>query len=142
DGARLAFAAARHDDWDLTRAVDVFTVDAGGGEPARLTATDLAYSNPVWSADGTTIAVHVTDERTTPRHSQIALLDVDSGARRVLTEDLDRQCAPFGTVNRPVWDGGELWFAAEDGGNVHLYRYGSDDVEVVVGGDRWVTGYD
>src|SRR6185295_16675599 len=68
--------------------------------------------------------------------------DVDSGSVRVLTAELDRQCAPFGVNNRPVWDGGERWFVLEGAGNVHLYRYGSGDMEAVVAGDRWVTGFD
>ena len=100
DGRRVAFVAARHENWDLTRAVDLFVMDADGGEPVCLTGTDLAYSNAVWSPDGATVAVHVSDERDTPRHSQIGLVDVDSGRLRMLTEELDRQCAPYGVANR------------------------------------------
>src|SRR5439155_14214992 len=84
DGTRLAFTSARHDDWDLVRAVDLFVVDVAGHadeEPQRLTKTDLSHASPVWSADGTRIAVVATDEETSPRHSQVAVVDVESGDR-------------------------------------------------------------
>ena len=142
DGRRLAFTAARHDDWDLTRAVDVFVVGVEGGEPQRVTGTDLLYADPVWSPDGSQVAVHVSDERTTPRHGQIGIVDIASGALRVITERLDRQCTPFGVTGRMAWDGDGVWFAVEDAGNVHLYRAGSGEVEAVVSGERCVTGFD
>ncbi|HMK93743.1 MAG TPA: S9 family peptidase, partial [Thermoleophilia bacterium] len=45
----------------------------------------------------------------------------------------------------PIWDGDDLVFIAEDHGNVHVYRVaadGSGSPELLVGGEREVTGYD
>jgi hypothetical protein len=47
---------------------------------------------------------------------------VASGKEKVLTASLDRNCAPFGTTLPPTWIGGDLLFAVEDRGNVHLYQ--------------------
>jgi dipeptidyl aminopeptidase/acylaminoacyl peptidase len=136
DGSRIAFTAARHADWDLTRTVDVHVVAVDGGEPVCVTGTDLAYHAVAWSPNGDTLAVLVADETTAPRHNQVGLVDVATGALRVITTALDRQCA------LPVWDGDSLWFSVEDHGNVHLYRAGSGPLDAAVTGERWVSGYD
>ncbi|MCA1830299.1 MAG: S9 family peptidase, partial [Actinobacteria bacterium] len=56
DGKRIAFASARHDDWDIEPDTDIFVVDAAGGEPEQLTDTDGFCAMPSWSPDGTRIA--------------------------------------------------------------------------------------
>jgi dipeptidyl aminopeptidase/acylaminoacyl peptidase len=148
DGRKLAFTSTRHDDWDLDRAVDLFVVDVAPSgsvaDPTRLTGTDLSYASPSWSPDGRRIAVTVSDEVTIPSHSQQAIVDIETGQVTVLTAALDRQCAPHGASREPVWDGEDIWFTYDDGGNVRLARVTSTggDIEVVVGGDRWVTGFD
>jgi dipeptidyl aminopeptidase/acylaminoacyl peptidase len=146
DGAELAFAAGRHDTWDLDYAVDLYTVDAsGGGEPQRLTETGPAYARPSFSPDGPLIAFHRGDDRSAPRHTQVGLLDRASGEVRILTASLDRNCAPYPASRGPVWDGNDLLFLVEDSGNSHLYRVaadGSGKPELVVGGDRQVGALD
>jgi dipeptidyl aminopeptidase/acylaminoacyl peptidase len=75
----------------------------------------------------------------------VGVLDLSSKQERVLTAALDRQCAPHPSFREPVWDGGDVLFAVEDAGNVHLYRVAADregKPEKVVGGDRWVTAFD
>ena len=146
DGGRIAFASAREDDWDLRPVRDLYVVDASGGEPSRLTGGDGATEQPSWSPDGGRIAYllypAVFDD---PRHSQVAVVDVASGQRRVLTESLDRNCNPYPAIREPIWDGEDLLFAVEDSGNTHVYRIpadGSGKPELVVGGDLMVTGYD
>jgi dipeptidyl aminopeptidase/acylaminoacyl peptidase len=135
DGTRLAFTSARHDDWDLTRAIDVYVVDVDGGDPVRVTATDLAYHAVEWAPGGDSIAVLVSDETSAPRNSQVGVVDAATGGLRVLTAELDRQCTP------PTWDGDLHWFSVEDHGNVHLYRAGSGPVDAVITGDRCVSAY-
>ena len=146
DGTRIAFVSARHADWDIAPGEDIHLVSADGGEPTMLTATDGFATLPSWSADGSRIAYAFTpglfDD---PRHAQIAVVDVESGERRLLTETLDRNSSPYPEMREPIWDGEDLVFAVEDAGNTHLYRVpadGSEAPERIVGGDVSVTGFD
>ena len=146
DGSRIAFAAMRHDDWDVEPAQDIYLVDREGGEPRCLTRSDGWCEYPSWSPDGKKIAFiysqGIYDE---PRHGRVAVLDVATGDIEVLTGSLDRNCGIYPPIREVVWDGDHIYFPVEDRGNTHLYRVpadGSDRPEVVIGGDLWITGYD
>ena len=146
DGTRLAFGAQRHDDWDIVLASDIYVVDASGGEPEAVTGTDGSAGHPTWTPDGSSIAFAYTPGiMDDPRHGQIAVVDLASKAQRLLTASLDRTCTPYPIIREPLLDGTDVVFAAEDHGNVHLYRVpldGSAEPTRVVDGDRTVTGYD
>ena len=146
DGTRIAFASARQEDWDTELVRHLFLVDTDGGEPVRLTRDDGWHEAPAWSPDGSLIACRFSAGGFDfPRHGQIAVIDGASGARRVLTASLDRNCAPYPEIREPVWDGATLLFALEDRGNNHLYRVRADGAgapEPVVDGELWVTGFD
>jgi dipeptidyl aminopeptidase/acylaminoacyl peptidase len=146
EGSRIAFASARQDDWDLSTVTDLYLVDSGGGEPERLTAMDGSCGMPSWSPDGSRIAYHfipgVFDD---PRHGLIAVLEVASRARSLLTADLDRNAVPYPPVREPIWDDEDLLFAIEDGGTQPLYRVpadGSAPPRPAFGEGSWLTGYD
>lgn len=146
DGRQIAFASGRHPDWDIELFQDVYVVDADGGQPRKLTASDGWCEAPSWSPDGRCIAYQfrpgVMDD---PRHAQIAVLDVDTGERRVLTASLDRNCAPYPAVREPIWEGQTILFGIEDAGGTPLYRVpadGSTQPEPVTGGQMLITGYD
>ena len=117
-----------------------------GGEPTRLTASDAWHEAPSWAPDGSLIACQFTpggfDE---PRHGQIAVLDADTGERRILTAALDRNCVPYPPLREPIWDGETLLFSLEERGNTLLYRVRADGTgaaEPVVAGELMLTGYD
>ena len=146
DGRRIAFASLRQDDWDIELLQDVYLVDAQGGEPTRLTASDAWHEAPSWAPDGSLIACQFApggfDE---PRHGQIAVLDADTGERRILTAALDRNCVPYPPLREPIWDGDSLLFSLEERGNTLLYRVRADGTgaaEPVVAGELMLTGYD
>ena len=145
DGRRLAFSSARQEHWDASVERDIFIVDAKGGEPERLTGGDSRYEAPAWSPDGSAIACRwAPGGFDYPRHGQIAVLDASTGERRVLTESLDRNCAPYPEIREPVWDADSLLFVLEEAGYNPLYRVaadGSAEPEPVLG-NVWLTAFD
>lgn len=150
DSTRLVCAAARHEQWDVDPAVDLWLLDAAGtAAPRALTDTRRGWSLPSWSPDGSRIAAITADPRAGYRHPQVGVVDLDSGAVTVCTAGLDRSCTPlsnFLAPRSPVWiRGEELLFSAEDEGRMPLLRVaadGSAHPEVVLAGDRWIVGFD
>ena len=148
DGARIVFSSMRGDRWDveLVQALYELEVDSEGPDPKRLTQRDESAVGPAFSADGALIAyLHTPEDGTSPHHTQIAVMHSDGSDRRVLTASLDRQCAPYPLGREPIWDGGRVAFAIEDGGNVHLYTVpgdGSGAPELLVGGEQSIGPYD
>ena len=81
DGRQLAFASARHEEWDLDLANDLWLVSVDGtGEPVQVTNTTAHYNHPVWSADGQRLAcLRMATPLDEPRHTQIAVVDIVTG---------------------------------------------------------------
>ncbi len=127
DGRMIAFTSARHPGWDRGTATDVFLVAADGGEPRRITATDGSCLAPVWSPDGARIAsLFFPGEFDEPRHARVAVVDVASGARTILTGGLDRTAAPYPMVRSPIWNGDRIVFPIEDEGRMPVYAVAAD----------------
>ena len=127
DGSQLVFSTARGDDWDTQLVSDLYVMSSEGGEPQLLTHGDGACSDPVWSPDGMRIAYRYTpDPWVWGRHTQIAVLDLATRERTILTESLDRQCGPYPPQREPVWNDDQIVFGVEDGGSVHVYSVPAD----------------
>jgi dipeptidyl aminopeptidase/acylaminoacyl peptidase len=126
DGSRIAFSSAREDDWDRSFVRDIYAID-GDGAIEKLTASDGTAEFPSWSPDGSRVAYlfqpGIFDE---PRHVQVAVVDVGTRERRILTDSLDRNCAPFPNAREPIWDGDDLVFQIDEHGSTPLYRVAAD----------------
>jgi dipeptidyl aminopeptidase/acylaminoacyl peptidase len=146
DSRQLAFVSARHEQWDLDLANDLWRVHLDAGDPVRLTNTTAIVSHPAWSADGQRLAyLWAPTPLNQPRHTQMAVHDLATGDQVELTSSLDRTCAPFGATRSPVWAGEHVLFAVEDAGNVNVYQVHSDGrgkPESLVGGERTVSSWD
>jgi dipeptidyl aminopeptidase/acylaminoacyl peptidase len=80
-----------------------------------------------------------------PRHGQLAVVPATGGESTLLSTSLDRNCLPYPELRPPAWDGDGILFGVEDSGNSRLYRVpadGSAPPELVIGGDRMLTGFD
>jgi dipeptidyl aminopeptidase/acylaminoacyl peptidase len=146
DGRRVLFSALRGDHWDTELVTRLYAVDAAGSEPELVPVEGASLEQPVFSPDGSRVAIRWTPEDGTfPRHGQIAVMDPDGSNVKLLTTSLDRQCTPYPDYREPIWDGDRIVFSIEDGGNVHLYSVagdGSSEPELLVGGERSISGYD
>ena len=146
DGGRIVFVSSRGEDWDLEPISHLYVIAPDGGEPDQLTSGENIYSVPSWSPDGRWIACRWSPggfDR--PRHERIAVVDAETGAHQSLTESLDRHGDSYPPLRAPAWDREEVVFGVEDGGNVPLYRAradGSQPPQLVIGGERWVHGWD
>ena len=147
DGKRLVFDGLRDERWDtqLIQRLYLLDVDAGG-EPRALTGDEGSYETPSFSSDGSRIAYRmIVEDGTEPHHTQLGVMNADGSETRLLTTSLDRQCAPYPDYREPIWDGNRLVFTIEDGGSTHLYTVaadGSAEPELMVGGERAISGYD
>jgi dipeptidyl aminopeptidase/acylaminoacyl peptidase len=146
DGKRLVFSALRGERWDTELISRLYSVDLEGGEPKQLTGDGAAYDAPALSPDGARLAYRFTvEDGTDPHHTQLGVMNADGSDAKLLTTSLDRQCAPYPDLREPLWDGNRLVFNVEDGGNVHLYAVaadGSGEPELLVGGEKVISGYD
>ena len=89
DGTRVAFSSIR--DGDL----EIYVMDADGGNPVNLTRDDAYDSGPAWSPDGQRIAF----ERSSGGRGgpQIYVMNADGSGVEWLTED------PEAWGHRPAW---------------------------------------
>lgn len=129
DGRSIVFAASRNRDrgaWSFTSA-DLFQVDAGGGEPRRLTGVDAldaadSFTAPRFSRDGRRLLVRVEPNSAHPYNAdRLAVFDWP-GMRSLGRIELPdaRAVGSFGISP----DGRDVFMTAEDGGQEKLYRAG------------------
>jgi dipeptidyl aminopeptidase/acylaminoacyl peptidase len=102
--------------------------------------------HPSWSPDGTRVAGIVDEPLQGFRNARPVVLDIESGSMTDVAPGLDRTFAPYPGVRAPVWlDDSALLVSREDRGRVGILRVAADgtaEPAEVVGGDRWVLGYD
>ncbi len=143
DSRRLVVDGAAHDTWDLDLARDLYTVGIDDPAPRRLTSGGAYLAQASWSPDGERIAVlGYDDPLSEPQNSRVGVVDPATGERRWVNT-YDRTHAPYPGAIAPIWDGESLLALVEDGGDVHFRRVplvGGGDGEVILGGNRCVTG--
>jgi dipeptidyl aminopeptidase/acylaminoacyl peptidase len=145
DSQDIVCGAARHDAWDVDLCEDLYRLSLDG-EAVALTKQTGAYGSPAWAPHGHSIAfLGVDDARVAPQNGHVGILELNTGARSWVSNALDRTFESYPSLGAPVWHSDSLLCVTEDRGNAHIYRVradGSDAPELVVGGDRCITGFD
>jgi len=135
DGRTIAFEANSTEPPFRTLNTDIFVVGAEGGAIRNLTASNAASdSSPLFSPDGRSIAYGTSRKADDwPDYTRVAVIDVASGASRMLTDGWDNSTAGW------QWtpDGGSLVFEAAVRARTSLYTVplaGGTPRELVQGG--------
>jgi dipeptidyl aminopeptidase/acylaminoacyl peptidase len=145
DGRSIVFVSARHAERDEDDASDLWRVPAGGGTPQKLTATPGPILLPAFSPDGGTIVYLARPGRNAfGRNIRTFAIPAIGGDAVCLTSALDRSCGALHV--RPLWspDGGSVVVAAEDRGDLGLWRVATRSGEAprrIVGGERVLNGF-
>ena len=146
DSAGLVVSGATHDSWDLEPQVDLHHIALADGTLTTLTRQTGSYSLPAVAPDGGLVAFVGTDHpESFPRNQHVAVRNLEVDEQVWVTAAKDRTFAPYPGAQAPHWlDNRTLLVAAEDRGDVHLYRVAADGVgepEAVWSGRGVVTGY-
>ncbi len=144
DSSGVVTSAQRHATWDRDLATDLYVVPLDG-EVVALTHQTGGYGRPSVSPDGSMIAFCGTDNALLyPQNIKVGVVNLDGSERRWISEGLDRTFENGGS-QPPLWlDDETLLAAAEDRGEVHLYRLGLDQrvPEPITSGPISITGFD
>ncbi len=118
DGATIVFSAQASPEPYRTLNYDLFSVPTAGGDVKNLTADNPASdTGPVFSPDGTRIAYgREVKANGWPDYTRLAVMDVRSGATRMLTDGWDNSAGNW------QWtaDGETLLFVAEVRARINL----------------------
>ncbi len=120
DGARIAFASARHAEREFDLAADIFVVTLASGETTQITETLGAAESPCFSPDDQVVAYIGADRRTSmPSHRKVWVTQSTGGRQRPLGADFDRTVAG---VDRLTWSphGDRVYALYEDEGRIAL----------------------
>jgi len=134
DGRQVAFSirvAPTGEPWSTN--FDIYTVAAAGGEPRNQTADNPAWdAQPAFSPDGSTLAYLAMDRPGFEADRfHLVLLNLQSGAKRPLTQHWDRSIGSF------AWSrDGKLLFATAD----HLGQHPLWAVDAASGRASAITG--
>ena len=122
-GDEILFVSNRETDPDRVFNYDVFAVNIARSTVRRLTATRSAEYVPVWSPDGTAIAMlattrPLTSSETTMEDTHVWVMKADGAARREIAPGIDNR------HGAPQWSGDGAWvyFTVQERGDVRLYR--------------------
>ncbi|MGH8928626.1 MAG: S9 family peptidase [Acidimicrobiia bacterium] len=141
DSDRIAFITDRHPRQGLEPGTDVFEVTLDGkiSEPVKRGG----WLMPVYSPEG---ELHLVGRPETdfPRIQGLWRI-LDDGQPEAVIPDLDRNVvlADAGPASLPKWAADGLYTVVEDSGRVSVCRFdATGKSEIVIGGDRTLTGFD
>lgn len=153
DGRHIAFVSNLDPESDFQRHVDIYLIDATGGEAKKITPSKGPITALSFDPEGKYIA-YIGHSRPQGGYSnpRLWVTGIDGGEPLCLTSDCecaagDRSASDFrgtGSLD-PAWsqDSRHVTFPGSLHGRVHLFQaaLSGDNPRVVVDGDRAVTGF-
>ena len=150
DGRKIAYLASTD---DLKPYIaDLFTMDVAGGNPRKITTSNMSLATVAWSPDDKQLALTGNDLPSGfASHDLIWTATLDPPKlRRIDSSDRNKSNGLNSDVrtkahgsHRLLWDGDGIYFLQADGGAVHLYRMKpGKKAELVLGGERSIESYD
>ena len=144
-GDEILFVSNREADPDRVLNYDVFAVNIARATVRRITNTKAAEYHPVWSPDGSSIAMlattrSLTSSETTMEDTHVWVMKADGTARREIGAVIDNRQGP------PQWsaDGAWIYFTVQERGDTRLYRLpsagGPPEVVAPPAGERGAVG--
>ncbi len=134
DGREIAYTSKKVGDFATSTNSDIYVVDVASGATRNITEGMPGFDrDPLYSPDGRFIAFHsMSRAGHEADRNRLMLFDRASGKVRELSTTLDQW------VGTTVWspDSRALYFAAEDGATVQIYRIDAGDGswEILTGG--------
>jgi dipeptidyl aminopeptidase/acylaminoacyl peptidase len=146
DGNRVAFVSNRTEEPDGNTNSDLWIVDADlaepTDEPTQVTTNAGPDTSPAWSPDGRWLAYVTTTDIEAIWYATrlLAVVPVEGGEPRLLTQDLDRNPSS----PRFSEDGRWIWFGLEDSAENHVARVRPDgsNLQRPVSGALSARGFD
>jgi dipeptidyl aminopeptidase/acylaminoacyl peptidase len=144
-GDEVLFVSNREPDPDRVFNYDVFAVNIARATIRRITNTKGAEYDPVWSPDGSSIALlattrPLTSSETTMEDTHVWVMKADGSGRREIGAVIDNRQGP------PQWsaDGAWVYFTVQERGDVRLYRLpsagGAPEIVAPPAGERGAVG--
>lgn len=118
DSSCIAFSAAADPDISSSGTADIYILGVADKKAKRIVATQGPDSNPIWSPDGREIAYQTSNAREFfyYTNSHIAVVSVEGGAPRMLTESFDEQPGLL------AWSHAGIYFNGLQRTSAHLFR--------------------
>lgn len=119
DGAKIAFSHVSDPRADFWPSSDISVVDVAGGTVMALAATNLAESDPIYSPDGKSIAMSVSDGPVRwAQSNRINIVPAEGGTAKVMPLSYDGQPGMVGWSE----DGTKIYFIEGKGVATGLYQ--------------------
>ncbi len=119
DGAKIAFSHVSDPRADFWPSSDISVVDVAGGTVTALAATNLAESDPIYSPDGKSIAMSVSDGPVRwAQSNRINIVPAEGGTAKVMPLSYDGQPGMVGWSE----DGTKIYFIEGKGVATGLYQ--------------------
>lgn len=146
DGKNVAFVEAL--DFEKSPLIsDLFVLKLGWGEPKKLTKSDSAVGNIVWSPDSKEIAAMISDlKHGSFTNERLWVSNLEGKLTKIHDVDLSKgnsvnSDSRGNSPSRIFWKDSGIYFMMTDGPVTKIYRANKGKSEEIIGGNRTISGF-